>query len=254
MDRRSTRIQIDGQKGKLAAILDEPNSPPKSFGIFSHCFSCTKDLKAIVKISRILASRGYAVLRFDFAGLGNSEGVFSDTSFLDNLEDIRSVVRFLEREIAPPKFLIGHSLGGSTMLATGMEFESVEAIAVIASPSDTSHLANTIHRLNPEVENSGEGMVNTGLYEYLIKKSTVDALRSYDLPSKLSALTKRVMAFHSPNDATLGMKHANAIVEQTAGHASLINLESANHLLTDNPKDCELIGSVLSGWLDRYVS
>ncbi len=254
MDRRSTRIQIDGPKGQLAAILDEPNSQPKSFGIFSHCFSCTKDLKAIVKTSRMLASRGYAVLRFDFAGLGNSEGNFSDTSFLDNLEDIRSVVRFMEQEFEPPKFLIGHSLGGSAMLATGMEFESVEAISVIASPSDTSHLANTIHRLNPNVETSGEGMVNTGLYEYLIRKPTVDALRSYDLRAKLSVLTKRVLAFHSPHDATLGIEHANAIVDQTAGHASLINLESANHLLTDNPKDCELIGSVLSSWLDRYLS
>lgn len=254
MDRRSTRFQIDGQLGKLAAILDEPTSPPKAYGIFSHCFSCTKDLKAIVKISRNLAANGYAILRFDFAGLGNSEGDFSETNFLNNLDDIRSVYQFLNDEFESPKFFIGHSLGGSAMLATGMEFESVQAISTIASPSDTSHLANTIQRLNPDVEALGEGMVNTGLYEYLIKKSTVDVLRSYDLPTKLSQLNKRVMAFHSPQDATLGIEHSNAIVEKTAGHASLINLESANHLLTDHPKDCDWIGSVLTSWLDRYLT
>ncbi|MEC9094488.1 MAG: alpha/beta fold hydrolase [Planctomycetota bacterium] len=254
MVRKSTRLSIKGKQGNLAGILEEPVSNPKAFGIFSHCFSCTKDLKAIVKISRILAEHGYAVLRFDFAGLGNSEGEFSETTFLDNLNDVRSVVDFLSQSYTPAKFLLGHSLGGSAMLATGMEFHSIEAISVIASPSETTHLANTLIQLNPGVEQNGEGLVNTGTYEYLIKKTTIDVLRNYDLMSQIRKLKKRVLAFHSLGDTTLGMDHAESIVKETAGPASLINLEQANHLLTDHPQDCEFIGKTLATWFDRYLT
>ncbi len=255
MDRVSTRVSITGKLGSLSAIIDAPKeTPPKAWGVFSHCFSCTKDLKAIVKISRKLAANGYAVFRFDFAGLGNSEGDFSETDFHDNLEDVRSVVNTMTHEYQSPKFLMGHSLGGSAMMAIANEFASVEAVSVIASPSDTTHLANTIRRLNPAVEETGEGMVNTGLYEYLIKKKTVDTLRSFDLPDRIKKLSQRILVFHSPADQTLGLDHAQAILANSGGPASLINLESANHLLTDHPGDCELIGSVLSSWLDRYLS
>lgn len=253
MDRISNRYQISGRHGKIAAILDSPVSTPLGFGIFAHCFSCTKDLKSIVKISRELAVRGYAVLRFDFAGLGNSEGVFSDTSFLDNLNDIRDVVTFMNSELEAPRFLVGHSLGGSAMLATAMEFQSVESVAVIAAPSNTGHLADTIYRLNPNVEEIGQGMVNTGTYQYLLKKEMVSVLRKFDLKKHLVENHKRLMVFHSPADLTLGMDHANFIVENSAGPACLIDLESANHLLTDDAHDCGYVASVLSAWLDRYL-
>ena len=253
MERKSVRQVIAGKHGNLAAILELPQETPMAFGVFAHCFSCTKDLKAIVKISRALAQRGFAILRFDFTGLGQSEGDFSETTFLDNLDDVRSAVLHLAEEYESPRFLMGHSLGGSAMLATAMEFESVEAVSVIASPSDTRHLADTIYRLNPDVEEIGEGMVNTGTYEYLIKKPTVDVLRAYDLPTKLEAIDKRVLVFHSPADQTLGMEHANAIASKSKGHASVVNLESANHLLTDNFRDVDYVASVLSSWLIRYL-
>lgn len=253
MKRRSERVSIPGTHGKLAAIVELPADKPKAFGIFSHCFSCTKDLKAIVKISRGLAEQGYGVVRFDFAGLGQSEGSFSDTTFLDNLEDVRTVVRFVMENYQPPRFLMGHSLGGSAMLATAMEFHFVEAISVIASPTDTRHLADTIYRLNPMVEESGEGMVNTGTYEYLIKKPTVDVLRSYDLPERLAKLEKRVFAFHSPADKTLGYHHAEMLASQTPGPVSVANLESANHLLTDNSLDAIYVSSLLVNWFDRFL-
>lgn len=254
MERTSKRLMIPGKLGNLAAILELPQQSIKAYGLFSHCFSCTKDLKAIVKISRLLATRGYAVLRFDFAGLGSSDGDFSETTFLDNLNDVRSVVDYVNTQYAAPRFLIGHSLGGSAMLATAEEFGSVQAVAAIAAPSDTNHLANTIQRLNPAVESEGAGMVNTGTYEYLIKKPTIDVLREYDLPTRISQLERRVMVFHSPADRTLGYEHAEAIAATSAGPANLINLESANHLLTDNPADSEFVASTLANWFDRFLS
>ncbi|MEE2640645.1 MAG: alpha/beta fold hydrolase [Planctomycetota bacterium] len=254
MSRNSQRLFIPGPLGRISAILDEPEGPSRGLGVFAHCFSCTKDLKAIVKISRGLARCGYTVCRFDFAGLGNSEGQFPDTTFQDNLNDVRSVVSYLAREFSSPNFLLGHSLGGSAMMATADEFDSVEAVSVIASPSDTNHLADTLTRLNPDVVKQGEGLVNTGTYEYLIRKQTVDALREYDLPGRLSSLEKRLLVFHSPADRTLGFEHAQAIADLAAGPVSILNLESANHLLTNTPEDCDFISKALSNWLDRYLS
>lgn len=253
MERQSIRCSIPGRHGALAAILDRPVEEPLAFGVFAHCFTCTKDLKAIVKISRHLATLGWAVLRFDFAGLGNSEGEFSDTTFQDNLSDVRSTMEYVSKEYEAPRFLMGHSLGGSAMMATAMEFDSVEAVSVIASPSDTRHLADTIHRLNPAVEEQGEGMVNTGTYEYLIKKHTVDELRRYDLPAQLGANTKRILVFHSPADKTLGMEHAFAIADKSGGPVSIVDLENANHLMTNDARDCEFIAESLASWLKRYL-
>lgn len=253
MKRKSIRLSIPGPLGKLAAIVELPVGTVRGWGLFSHCFSCTKDLKAIVKISRSLAQSGFAIVRFDFSGLGQSEGDFSDTTFLDNLNDVRAVYQFVAHENEPPGFLIGHSLGGSAMLAVANEFPQVQAVSVIASPSRTTHLADTLVRLNPDVESVGAGMVNTGTYEYLIRKKTVDVLREYDLAARIRELKKRVLVFHSPADRTLGYEHALHIAESTQGPASVINLESANHLLTDDPRDCEFVGQVLSAWLNRYV-
>lgn len=253
MERKSVRLEIPGPHGRLAAILETPVEPPKAVGLFSHCFSCTKDLKAIVKISRALAEKGYAILRFDFAGLGQSEGNFSETTFLDNINDVRAVIEYVSREIEPPRFLIGHSLGGSAMMVAATEFDFVEAVSVIASPADTTHLAETIYRLNPDVEERGEGLVNTGTYNYLIKKPTVDVLRQFDLPARLKQLHKRILVFHSTADQTLGFEHAEAIVGQTPGSASIVNLENANHLLTDDPRDVEFIAATLANWLDRFI-
>ena len=254
MDRKSERLLIEGRHGQLSAIMESPVEPPKAIGLFSHCFSCTKDLKAIVNISRALAEKGYAVVRFDFTGLGQSEGDFSNTDFLDNLQDVRDVYQYVSHRFAAPRFLIGHSLGGSAMMATAAEFDSVEAVSVIASPAETTHLADTINRLNPAVESVGEGMVNTGTYEYLIKKPTIKTLREYDLPRQLKELDKRILVFHSPEVKTLGFRHAELIATHAKGPTSVFNLESSNHLLTDNPKDIEFIATVLCSWFDRYLN
>ena len=261
MSRTTQRVQFPGHaENLLAGILELPSGDPKGFILFSHCFTCGKDLKAIVRISRSLADLGWGVLRYDFTGLGNSQGDFSSSNFSTNREDLRSAALFLGREYTLPAFLIGHSFGGAASLSMAMELPSVRGVIAVASPSDTHHLASLLEQMNPEIVTRGEGFVTIGGRAHFVKQQMLDDFRSYDLRMAVEFITKPILAFHSPTDETVDFRNAlvNCGLESKtktafSGQRSLISLPDGNHLLTTSGEDCVLIAEMADAWCRRFL-
>ncbi|MEE8062359.1 MAG: alpha/beta fold hydrolase, partial [Gemmatimonadales bacterium] len=167
----STRLTFPGVHGDtLSARLDRPVGPTRAAALFAHCFTCSKDLKAVRRISRSLVEEGIAVFSFDFTGLGESEGAFADTNFSSNIEDLEAAARFMESEIGAPALLVGHSLGGAAVLAVAHRLESVRAVATIGAPSDPAHLVTTLERAAPELAAAGEAEVTLAGRSFRIKR------------------------------------------------------------------------------------
>ena len=250
--RQSTRLRLDNGRGHpLAAILESP-SQPTAYAIFSHCFTCTKDLKAIVRISRRLTKSGIAVLRFDFTGLGESEGDFSATNFADNCADIVAVSEFLGNDFQPPKLLIGHSLGGAAALAVARSIPSVKAIATIAAPSETQHLAAHLSQLNPAIEREGQGTVTIGGTPHTITSQMIDCLREFDLPKRIRQLDRPLLIFHSPVDETLAWEHAQRLFQLAPGPCAFVTLDGSDHLLVRRADDVDFVADMIGLWAARY--
>jgi uncharacterized protein len=261
MVRSTQRVQFSGHdENLLSGILELPAGLPHGFLLFSHCFTCGKDLKAIVRISRGLAERGWGVLRYDFAGLGNSQGDFSRSNFSTNREDLRAAAAFMSRELQPPAFLIGHSFGGATSLSMAMELASVRGVIAVASPSDTYHLANLLESMNPEIAIVGEGSVVIGGRSHRIKRQMLEDFRSVDLRSQVRKLAKPILAFHSPVDETVDFRNAlvncgldSASEGATFGQRSLVCLPNCNHLLTTSDADCVMVAEIADAWCRRLA-
>lgn len=249
---------------QLAGIIDRPDdvaTPPVM--VFSHCFTCNKDLKAIVRISRGLAESGIAVLRFDMTGLGGSEGDFSETTFTTNMADLRSAVDFARAEIGPVDALIGHSFGGAAALAVAGSYPPAEAqpraVVTLAAPSDTQHLAWLLARMDPRIESTGRGTVTIGGREWQIRRSMLEDFRAHDLPAVISKVNAATLLMHSPVDATVGFDHALRIMgliqssPQTSTPVSLISLDQADHLLTESPADIDFVTSTVAAFVKRYA-
>ena len=257
--RNSEKVFFENESGtRLCGIIDRPSSEPnepldiRTTALFSHCFTCTKDLKAIVKISRKLAKLGIAVLRFDFTGLGESAGEFSDTNFDTNCKDVLAAVQFLSKMIAPPSLLIGHSLGGAAMMAMAAKIRSAKSLVTIASPSSTKHLADYLSQTSPDIFEKGQGTVEVGGRSYLLKSQLIDNLRQQDLPSTLKNLQIPHLIFHPQEDATLPYWHAEKMFELTGGPKSMITLDGSDHLLVDRKDDCDFVANLISNWFGRF--
>ena len=250
----SQRVYFNNQSGeRLAGILDLPATTPTSFALFSHCFTCTKDLKAIVRISRGLAKHGIGVLRFDFTGLGDSHGDFSESNFESNLSDIQSAVEWLTAEYQSPRLLMGHSLGGAAMMASVGSIASAKAIATLAAPSCTKHLAKFLSSINPDIETNGVGEVTIGGRTHTIRKQMLESLGNFDLGSKIEFIKIPHLIFHSPADETLDFQHAEAILAKTGGAKSLITLVDSDHLFVNRPGDVGYISDLLATWALRFL-
>lgn len=232
----------------LAGIFDLPDETPRATAVFAHCFTCTKDIKAIARISRLLAGHGIAVLRFDFRGLGGSKGAFADSNFLTNLDDIRAAVAFMTKEIAAPQLLIGHSLGGAAMMAIAPEFESARGLVTLAAPSDTTHLVQTLLRLNPEIGTKGQGDVVIGGMTHHVKQQMLEVLESFDLPGRIKQLSIPHLIFHSKVDQTVDLKHAHNLMEWTGGPKLLVTPGESDHLFVENPGDVKMIAEFVNAW------
>ena len=247
------RVQFEsGAEGQtpvsLAGILDLPSDPPRATAVFAHCFTCTKDIKAIARISRMLSGHGIAVLRFDFRGLGGSKGVFADSNFLTNIEDVRAAVDFVSQEIEAPKLLIGQSLGGAAMMATAPEFESAKGLVTLAAPSDTTHLVDTLLRLNPEIGAKGQGDVVIGGMTHHVKYQMLDVLKKFDLPGRIRQLSLPHLIFHSKADQTVSLQHAHNLLEWTGGPKLLVAPGDSDHLFVENPGDVKMIADFINIW------
>ncbi|MEM7474553.1 MAG: alpha/beta fold hydrolase [Planctomycetota bacterium] len=261
--RRSQRVEFEGGSGfPQAGIVDLPDDPPKAVVLLTHCFTCNKDLKAIVRISRALAQLGFAVLRFDLTGLGGSRGDFSQTNFSTNQADLRAAAEFASREIAPPSFLIGHSFGAACSLSLLQSIDSVLGAISIAGPSDTCHLADLLQRMDPKIASEGIGGVTIGGVDYVIRKQMLDDFRSHDLPAILRRTSKPTLLFHSPEDETLGYENMLRLFgfltnrnegDAEASMASMVTIPGADHLFVKDDADLEFVANTIAVWCERIL-
>jgi uncharacterized protein len=247
---------VDGQGIRLAGIVDWPASDPIACVVLTHCFTCNKDLRAIVRISRALADRGVAVLRYDWTGLGNSEGEFSATTFTSGLADVRAAIQFARSLWSRLDMLIGYSLGGAASLAVAAEDPSLE-VATIGAPSDTQHLAHLLLRMDPRIGSQGEGEVTIGGRPWKIRKRLLDDLAEFQLADRLAGIKAPVMIIHAMEDETVGFDHALRLLSLLGGgpaggcEASLISLAREDHLLTRDPQSWTYIADLVVAALVR---
>jgi len=242
----------EGQKliGRLELPIDRH---PHNFALFAHCFTCTKNLSAVRNISKALTTNGFGVLRFDFTGLGDSEGDFADTNFSGNVGDLVVAADFLAQNHVSPTLLIGHSLGGAAVIFGAKEIHSVKAVATVGAPSNPVHVKHLLKSGLDEIKQTGEAVVNLSGRDFKIKKQFLDDLESKSLPETVKALRKPLLVMHSPQDDTVGIKNAEEIYVAAHHPKSFVSLDGADHLLF-NKKDSLYVGEVVSGWAKRYLS
>ena len=242
----------DGKR--LAARLDLPlDEKPTAFAIFAHCFTCTKNFNAVVNIDRALSMNGIAVLRFDFTGIGESEGDFSETNFSTNVADLIAASDFLKEAYEAPKLLIGHSLGGAAVIQAAAKIPSAEAVSTIASPAQLLGLFPFINgpRLE-QLEKDGETAINISGRDFKIKKQFIEDLRQYRMEEAIRNLRRPLLIFHSPLDQIVSIDNAAKIFTAARHPKSFISLDKADHLLS-NREDSLYVGSVLGAWVAKYL-
>lgn len=253
MNFNSQRLEFTGHSGAtLGARLDLPNGPVRAYAIFAHCFTCSKDLAAARQISAELAREGIAVLRFDFTGLGSSEGEFASTNFSSNIADLRSAADYLRLHFEAPSLLIGHSLGGAAVFAVANEIPEVRAVATIGAPADVGHVLKNFGASLKEIEESGAAEVDLAGRKFLIKKQFVDDACAQRLHEAVATLRKPVLILHAPLDQTVGIENASDLFHVAKHPKSFVSLDKADHLLTD-PADAAYAARVIAEWLSRYL-
>ena len=254
MAANTQRLQFAGYSGaNLAARLDLPNGHIRAYALFAHCFTCSKDLAAVRRIAAELAREGIAVLRFDFTGLGSSEGEFASTNFSSNVGDLLSAADHLRRHHQAPSLLIGHSLGGAAVLAAARDIPEVRAVATIGAPADVGHVLKNFGTSLDEIEQRGEAEVDLAGRKFLVRKQFVEDVRAQCIKDAVSALKKPLLILHSPLDQTVGIENAAEIFLAARHPKSFVSLDTADHLLT-NLEDAAFAGRIISGWLARYAA
>ena len=237
----------------LAARLDAPAGPPLAYAIFAHCFTCSKESKAAAAISAALAEKGFAVLRFDFTGLGGSEGDFANTNFSSNVDDLVAAADFLRREHRAPALLVGHSLGGTAVLAAASRIPEAAAVATIGSPFDPDHVLGLIKDSVEKIDAEGDARVSIAGRDFWIKKQFLDDIRAQKIGAAVERLGKALMVMHSPRDAIVNIDNAARIFIAAKHPKSYVSLDPADHLLLRR-EDALYAGEVLAAWASRYVA
>ena len=248
------KISFENKQGELlAARLDMPvEGQPKAYAVFAHCFTCSKNLRAVGHISNALTQRGIAVLRFDFTGLGESGGDFANTNFSSNIEDLIEAGRYLTEHYEAPDILIGHSLGGAAVLRAAAELNDVAAVATIGAPYDPGHVKHLLEDSVEEIERSGKATVNLAGRTFTIKKQFIDDLDAQRTEKTIQNLKRALLIFHSPIDKTVGIDNAAKIFGAAKHPKSFVSLDQADHLLT-NESDSLYVGAVLAAWAQKYI-
>jgi putative redox protein len=253
MAARSEKITFANAAGEqLGARLDWPADPPGAFALFAHCFTCSKDSHAAARISRGLAARGVAVLRFDFTGLGSREGEFANTDFSSNLEDLAAAADYLRQAHRAPKILIGHSLGGAAVLAAADRIPEAVAVATIAAPFDPAHVAHLLAPARAQIEARGEAEVTIGGRGFRVRKQFLDDIGAHKLSDHIARLQKALIVFHAPRDEIVGIENASHIFTAARHPKSFVSLDDADHLLTRRA-DATYVADVLAAWVSRYL-
>lgn len=248
------RLEFAGHSGAaLAARLDLPNGPLRAYALFAHCFTCSKDVLAARRIAASLAREGIAVLRFDFTGLGSSEGEFASTNFSTNCGDLLSAVEYLRKHYEAPAVLIGHSLGGAAVLAIARDVPEAKAVVTIGAPADAGHVLKNLGMSLDAIREEGEAEVDLAGRKFRIKRQFVEDAEGHKLRDAIAAMRKPLMILHSPLDKTVGIDNASEIFMPAKHPKSFVSLDKADHLLTD-PDDAAFAAQTIAGWLTRYVA
>lgn len=247
------KIEFPGSNGSmLAARLDLPDGTPSAFALFAHCFTCSKDSFAASRISKALVDYGIAVLRFDFTGLGGSDGDFSNTNFSSNIDDVVAATEYLGTNYRAPTILIGHSLGGAAVLAAAHRVPSTRAVVTLGSPSDPAHITNLFAHASAEIAAAGEAIVQLGGREFRIRKQLLDDIAAQPQSARLRDLDAALLVMHSPVDQTVGVDNAREIFETAKHPKSFVALDGADHLLS-NRDDAAFAASMIAAWSARYA-
>ena len=251
---KTIKFRFDNAEGEeLAARLELlVDKQIKAYALFAHCFTCTKNLMAVTNISRALTSKGIAVLRFDFTGLGESEGEFADTNFSGNVQDLLCAADYLKDNYEAPKVIMGHSLGGAAALMAAEQLDYIEAVATVGAPSDVPHVEHLFQDSVEEINKNGLAKVLLGGRPFTIKKQFIDDLEQNDLISIIPKIRKPLLILHSPQDDTVGISNAEKIYHAAYHPKSYISLDGADHLLTDKD-DASYVGEVIASWAIRYL-
>ena len=250
---RSEKLSFASAEGaQLAGRLELPAGRPRATALFAHCFTCTKDIFAAQRIAGGLAEAGIAVLRFDFTGLGHSEGEFANTNFSSNVADLLAAVEHLRREREAPKILIGHSLGGAAVLAAAPQVPEAVAVATIGAPADPAHVSHLLQDARPEIEARGEAEVLLAGRPFRIRKQFLEDIAAQKLEQAIGGLRKALLVFHAPRDETVSIDNAGAIFGAAKHPKSFISLDDADHLLT-RKADARYVAQALSAWVGRYL-
>ncbi|MFY0600403.1 MAG: OsmC family protein [Cyclobacteriaceae bacterium] len=251
---KSEKVYFQNAEGnRLSGIIDFPLvGRPKAFAIFAHCFTCSKNLKAVDNISQGLTDHDIAVLRFDFTGLGQSKGDFSDSNFSSNITDLKSAYDFLEQNYQAPQIMIGHSLGGAAVLHASGDLEAVKSVVTIGAPSNPVHVKHLFDSGQEEISQKGSALVNIGGRSFTIKDQLIQDLEKNDTTEVISKMGKALLIIHSPQDTIVGIENATEIFLAAKHPRSFISLDGADHLMSKSA-DSRYVGNLIGPWASRYI-
>jgi putative redox protein len=237
---------------RLAALLDSPVDQPRAYALFAHCFTCGKDIRAAKRIADGLTALGIAVLRFDFTGLGSSEGEFANTTFSSNVADLIAAAAELRRKRQAPAILIGHSLGGAAVLAAAGDVPEARAVVTIAAPCDPAHVAGLVRNLGMQVGAGGDIEVALAGRSFRVSRAFLDDVAEQKLQERIAGLHKALLVFHSPTDEIVGIGNASRIFTAAKHPKSFVSLAGADHLLSRH-SDATYVANVIRAWAERYL-
>jgi putative redox protein len=250
---RSERFDFPNTKGeRLAAVLDLPLGKPAAFALFAHCFTCGKDILAAKRIAERLTMHGIGVLRFDFTGLGGSEGEFANTHFSSNVDDLIAAADHLRKVYVAPAILIGHSLGGAAMLAVAHKIPEARGVVTIAAPYDPHHVTRLFKADIEKIQERGEVEVTLAGRAFRIKREFLDDVADKKLQDCIANLRKALLVFHSPTDDLVGIENASLIFTTAKHPKSFVSLAGADHLLR-RESDAVYVANVIATWGERYL-
>ncbi len=250
---RSEKIVFPGSQGdRLAARLDLAEGAPKAYALFAHCFTCSKDIFAASRIAKALTEHGIAVLRFDFTGLGASEGDFGNSNFSSNIADLVAASDFMRSHYEAPRILIGHSLGGAAVLSCAAQVPEAKAVCTIGAPADPAHVVENFAASLDQIREQGEAEVCLVGRPFKIKKQFLDDMEIHRLEDAIGSLKKALLVFHAPQDTVVGIENAGRIFQAAKHPKSFVSLDNADHLLSRR-SDAVYVADVLAAWVNRYV-
>lgn len=246
-------VQIESHsETTLSGVLHVPDDQPvRAYALFAHCFTCTKSIKAAVYISEFLSQHGIATLRYDFMGLGRSQGDFADSNFSTGIQDTLRAAQFLEDNYDPPQLLVGHSFGGTVSLAAAPRLPSVKAVATIGAPASPDHILKAFSDHLDRLESEGHAVIPLAGRNFEFKQTFVDDVKSY-LPD-YSALNKALLVMHAPLDETVSIDEATKIFGQARHPKNFVSLDKATHLLSGKD-DAAFAADMIASWAGHYIT